>query len=67
VKILFAHVARATILTRKHRWLWPYHSRRTALSARQSKRPRRFKSLLQVVKWLAAFHAFASFAHPQRF
>lgn len=35
VKILFARVAAATILTRKHRWLWPYRSRRAALRARQ--------------------------------
>jgi len=38
VKILFARVAAATILTRKHRWLWPYRSRRAALSARQEAR-----------------------------
>jgi GAF domain-containing protein len=35
VKILFARVAAATVLTRKHRWLWPYRSRRAALSGRQ--------------------------------
>ena len=35
VKILFARVAAATIVTRKHRWLWPYRLRRVALSGRQ--------------------------------
>jgi hypothetical protein len=37
VKILFARVAAAMILTRKHRWLWLYRSRGAALSAERAR------------------------------